>query len=76
MGFIRGVGYVFAILILIFGMISFLYGVPWVGLSIIIFAIILIAILHHFGKNAQMRHDIHYMAERERRQDDDVRSGK
>jgi biopolymer transport protein ExbB/TolQ len=72
MGFLRNVGYFFAVIILILGMISFLYGVPWIGLGIIIFAIIIIAILRHFGKNAQMRHDIHYMADRERRFDEEL----
>ena len=71
MGFIRGIGYFIAVIILIFGIISLLYGVPWIGLGIIIFAIIIIAILRHFAKNEQMRKDIHYMAEHERKIDEE-----
>jgi flagellar biosynthesis/type III secretory pathway M-ring protein FliF/YscJ len=66
LGFLRGVGYFFAVIILIFGFLSLLHGVPWIGLGIIIFAIIIIAILRRFDKNAQMRKDIHYMAEKEK----------
>jgi len=72
MGFLRGVGYFFAILILLFGIISLVYGVAWVGVTIIIFAIIVIAILRHFGKQAQMRQDIHYLAERERQSEEEA----
>ena len=72
MGFLRNVGYFFAAIILIFGLLSLVYGVPWVGLVIIIFGIIVIAILRHFAKNEQMRNDIHYMADKQRTFDEEL----
>ncbi len=66
MSLLTGIGYFFAVIILAFGLLSLVYGIPLIGLGIIIFGIIVIAIIRHFAKNERMSDDIHYMAKNQR----------